>query len=118
MTRGRTDPPLPLRDGDGAVDLMIKLLSAYMFLPSHAPLAAFDTARGNWSVWTQARATAALRGVVALAGLPAVEYVRYSLRIGRAIFLSAGGGVDRCSTERRIEVGCIYGLRKVPWAGS
>ena len=107
MTRARGDPPLPLRDGSGAVDLMIELLSC-MFLPSHAPLAAFGTARGNWSVWTHARPTAALRGVVALAGFPADEYALHSLQIGGAIFLSAGGGVGRSSTERReMVVGCI-----------
>ena len=71
VTRARADPPLPLRDGDGAVELMVGFLSSCMFLPSHAPLAAFGTARDNWSVGTQA--TAALRGVVALAGLPADE---------------------------------------------
>ena len=73
MTRARADPPLPLRDGGGVVELMIELLASCMFLPSHAPLAAFGTARDNWSVWTQARATVALRRVVALAGLPADE---------------------------------------------
>ena len=56
MTRARTDPPLPLRDGGEAVEILNKLLSYCMFLPSHALLAAFDTARDNWSVWTQARA--------------------------------------------------------------
>ena len=48
MTRACANPPLPLRDGGGAVELMIKLLSSRMFLPSHAPLAALDTARDNW----------------------------------------------------------------------
>ena len=70
---------------------MVELLSSYMFIPSHAPLAVFGTARDNWSVWTQARTTGALRGVVALAGLPADEYALQSLHIGGATFLSAGG---------------------------
>ena len=52
MTRARADPPLPLWEGGGAVELVIELLSSCMFIPSHAPLAAFGTARGNWSVWT------------------------------------------------------------------
>ena len=65
MTRARTGPPLPLRDGGGAVELMVELLSLCMFLPSKAPLVVFDTARGNWSLWTQAaRVAAALCGVV------------------------------------------------------
>ena len=91
MTCARADPPLPLRDGSGAVESMIELLSSCMCLPSHAPLAAFGTARDNWPVWTQVRATAALRGVVASARLPADEYALHSLRIGGATFLSAGG---------------------------
>ena len=62
-----------------------------MFLPSHAPLVAFGTACGNWSVWTQTRATATLGGVVALAGLSATEYVLHILRIEGIIFLLAGG---------------------------
>ena len=47
MTRARS---VPLRDGSGAVELMVLLLSSCMFLPSNAPLAAFGTARSNWSV--------------------------------------------------------------------
>ena len=102
MTRACADPPLPLRDWGGAVELMIKLLSSGMFLPSHAPLAALGTARDNWSVWKQARATGALRRVVALAGFPADEYALHSLRIGGATFLSAGGAsVDVVQREGR-----------------
>ena len=48
MVRARADLPLSLRYGGGAVELMIELLSSRMFLPSHAPLAAFGIARGNW----------------------------------------------------------------------
>ena len=73
---------------------MIELLSSCIFLPSHAPLAAFGAVRGNWPVWAQAQATAALRGVVALAELPVDEYALHSLRIGGAVFLSAGGGAS------------------------
>ena len=67
MTCNRADRYLPLRDMGEVVELMIELLSSCLFLPSYVPLAAFGTARGNWSVWTQALATAALRGMVALA---------------------------------------------------
>ena len=91
MTRARAGPPLPTRDGGGVVELMIELLSSCIFLPSQAPLAAFRTARGNWSVSTQARATTALRGGVALAGVSVTEYALHSLRIGGATFLSVGG---------------------------
>ena len=83
MTRARVGLPLPLRNRGGVVELMIELLGA--------PLAALCTARGNWSVWTQTRVTASLRGVVALAGLPAAEYALHSLRIGGVTFLSDGG---------------------------
>jgi hypothetical protein len=47
MMRGCKDSPFPLQYGGEAVELVIELLSSCMFLPSHAPLAAFDTARGN-----------------------------------------------------------------------
>ena len=93
---------LPLRDGGGVVELMIKFLSSGMFLPSHAPLAGLGTARDSWSVWTQARATGALRRVAALAGFPADEYALYSLCIGGATFLLAGGAsVDAVQREGR-----------------
>ena len=91
MTRARrVDPPLPLYNGGGAVELIIEMLRYFMFLLSHAPLAAFGTAHGNWPVWMQARATVSLRGVVALARFPADEYALHSLRVGGATFLSAG----------------------------
>ena len=97
-----------LRDGGETVELMIQLLSLCKMLPSHTPLAASGTARGNWSVWTQARITASLREVIALAGLPAAEYALHSLLTGCATFLSTKRGIGRCSTERReINVGCI-----------
>ena len=48
VTRACADPPLPLRDGSGAVELMIKLLSSGMFLPSRAPLAVLGTVRDKW----------------------------------------------------------------------
>ena len=89
-THARAGPPLPLWDGGGAVDWMIELLSSYMFLTFHAPLAAFVTTRGNWSVWTQAWATAALHRVEELVGLPVADYVLHSLRIEDASLLSAG----------------------------
>ena len=37
----------------------------------------------------------------ALAALPKAEYALRFLRIGGAIFLSAGGSIGRCSSERR-----------------
>ena len=48
--------------------------------------------------------------MVALAGFPADEYALHSLRIGGATFLSVGGEVSRCSTERREkDVRCTKG---------
>ena len=50
--------------------------------------------------------TTVLRGLVALAGLPADEYVLHSLRIGGATFLSAGGAsVDVVRREGRWKSG-------------
>ena len=91
MTRARAGPPLLLRDGDRAVEIVIKFLSTYMFVTSQAPLETFGTARGSWSVSTQVRVTGSLRGVVALAGMPAAEYTLHFLHIGGATFASAGG---------------------------
>ena len=81
MTRVRAKPPLSLRDAGGAVELVIELLSLCMLLLFHAPLAAFGSVRGNWSVWTQAWAT---------------TYVLNFVRIGGATFLSTGGGRGVC----------------------
>ena len=78
-------------EGGGAVDLMIKLMTCYLFLPSSAPLVAFGVGNGRWSMWTQHQAMEALRKVVALAGVRAEEYALHSLRIGGATHLSAGG---------------------------
>ena len=47
MTHARAGPPLPSRDGGEEAELAIELLNLCMFLRSHAPLAVFDTARGN-----------------------------------------------------------------------
>ena len=59
LTRSRTGPPRKLSEGGGgAVDLMIELMScSSMFLPPSAPLVAFGTGRGKWSMWSQAQAT-------------------------------------------------------------
>ena len=91
LTRVRGGPPRPVGVGGNAVDLMIELLSCYLFLPPSAPLVAFGAGNGRWSMWTQQQATAALRTVVALAGVRAEEYALHSLRIGGATHLSAGG---------------------------
>ena len=65
LTRVRGGAPRPLGAGGGAVDLMIELMSCYLFLPSSAPLVAFGTGNGRWSMWTQQQATTSLRAVVA-----------------------------------------------------
>ena len=70
----RAGAPLPLRNGGGAVELMIELLSSCMFFPSHAPLEAFVAVHGHYSVSMQVRAPATLGKVVVLAGLPAAKY--------------------------------------------
>ena len=91
--RARAGSLLPMRDGGGAVELIVALLSSCMFLPSHASLAALCTTRGNCSAWKQEWATAAFHPVVALAGLPATEYALQSLRIGSATFFLVGGAL-------------------------
>ena len=51
---------------------------------------AYGSGGGRWSMWTKQQGTAALREVVALAGVRADEYALHSLRIGGATHLSAG----------------------------
>jgi len=91
VTRKRSGPPRLVEAGGGAVDLMIELLSCYMFLPSHAPLVVFGIGSGRWAMWTTSQAEKALRQVVTLAGWQLAEYALHSLRIGGATFLAAGG---------------------------
>ena len=91
VSRVQVSPPWCVGDGSGAVDRMIDSLSCYLFLPPSAPLVAFRIGHGRWSTWTQQQATAALRSVVALAGVCVEDHVLHSLRIGGATHLSAGG---------------------------
>ena len=91
VTHVRKDPSMRVGEGGGAVDLMIELMSCYLFLPSLAPLVACVVDNGIWSMWTQHQATVALRKVVALAGVRPEEYALQSLRIGGATHLTAGG---------------------------
>ena len=93
MMRARTDSHLPLRDGGGAVELMVELLSSFMSLPSLAPLAAFGTVQGNWSVWTQAGATA----------LPFAEWCRWRdcRRMGTRCTPCVLGASPSCRREGR-----------------
>ena len=99
VTRVRKGPSMRVGEGGGAVDLMIELMSCYLFLPSSAPLVAFGVGDGRWLMWTQHQATEALRKVVSLGGVCAEEYALHSLRIGCAAHLSTGDatpGVLQC----------------------
>lgn len=87
----RKGPPRSVGAEGGTVDLLVELLSCYLFLPPSAPLVAFGCGNSRWSIWTQAQATKALRQVVSVAGVKAEEYALHSLRIGGATHLSAGG---------------------------
>ena len=100
VTRVRKGPSMRVGEGGGAVNLMIKWMYCYLFLPPSAPLVAFVLGNGRWSMWTQHQATAALRKVVALAGVRAEESALHSLRIGGATHLSAGGATPRCCSVR------------------
>lgn len=73
LTRVREGRPRPVGAGGGAVDLMIELISWYLFLPSLALSVASGTGNGRWSMCTKQQATAALRKVIALAGGRAEE---------------------------------------------
>ena len=98
--------------GGGAVDLMVKLLSCYLFLPPSAPLVTFGCGSGRWSMCTQAQATRALRQVVSVAGLQPKEYALHSLRIGGVTHLSAGGAaLDVLKPEGRWASGAYKGYQ-------
>ena len=77
--------------GGGAVDLMVELISRYLSLPSSAPLVSFGIGNSRGVMWTKQQATAALRAVVASAGVRVEEYALHSLRTGGATHLSTGG---------------------------
>ena len=91
ISRVRAGSLRPVGAGGGAVNLMLELMSCYLFLPSSAPLVTYGSGGGRWSMWTKQQAAVALREVVALAGGRADEYALLSLRIGGATHLSAGG---------------------------
>ena len=91
ISRVRAWSPRPVGSGGGAVDLVLELMSCYLFLPSSAPLVADGSGGGTIFMWTKQQATVALRGVVALVGVQADEDALHSLRIGGATHLSTGG---------------------------
>ena len=92
--------PRSVGAGGGAVDLMLELISCYLFLPSSTPLVAYRSGGGRWSMWTKQQATVALRKVIALEGVQADEYALHSLRIGGATHLSAGGASPEALQRR------------------
>ena len=59
VTRVRKGPSMRVGEGGGAVDLMIELMSCYLFLSSLVLLVAFGVGNGRWSMWTQHQATTA-----------------------------------------------------------
>ena len=91
ISRVRAGSPRPSGAGAGAVDLMLELMSYFFILLSSASLLAYGSGGGRWSMWTKQQGTVALREVVALAGVRADVYALYSLGIGGATYLSAGG---------------------------
>ncbi|CAM9770435.1 unnamed protein product, partial [Sphacelaria rigidula] len=81
VTRVREGPALKFRAGGGAVALVIELMSLSVSYPAEAPLMTYDTRdSGELLVWNRYDAAAALRQVVALAGLPPAEFALHTLR--------------------------------------
>ena len=89
LSRVQADLPRPGGAGGGVVDLLIELMSCYLFLPSSPPLAAYGVGDGKWSMRSQQQATTAMREVVTLAGMRTEGYSLYSLGIGGATHVSA-----------------------------
>ena len=81
----------PVGAGWGSIDLLIELMSCYLFLLSSNPLVAFGTANGRWPVWTKQQAAASLRAVGVLAGGRAEDYAMHSPRIGAQFNCRPGG---------------------------
>ena len=50
VTHVRKGPSMRVGEGGGAVDLMIELMSCYLFLSSSAPLVEFGSGNGRWSM--------------------------------------------------------------------
>ena len=50
VTRVQKGPSMRVRNGGSAVDLMIELMSCYLFLSSSAPLVEFGSGNGRWSM--------------------------------------------------------------------
>ena len=77
--------------GEGAVDLIIGLMSYYVLLPSSASLVTTGTGSSKYAMRTKQQATATLRAMVALTGEWAADYPLHPLRNGGATCSSAGG---------------------------
>ena len=95
-----------LREGGGAVALLVELLSVHRNLPSEAPLASYRQSE-NVAVWTYGQALRALREVVAESGQDPAEFALHSLRIGSTLRLAAGGVGTGNPEGREVEIGCI-----------
>ena len=79
VTRVRVGPALAFRDGGGAVALMTELMSVSDSYPPDAPIMTYGVRdSGSLLVWNRYDAVAALRQVVALAGLPPAEFALHS----------------------------------------
>ena len=88
-----------LREGGGAVALLVELLSVHPNLPSAAPLASYRHSE-NVAVRTYEQALRALREVVAVSGQDPAEVALHSLRIGGVSRLTAWGGMSERVTQR------------------
>ena len=85
--------------GDGAVALMVELLSVYPTMPESAPLSSYRC--GNEvRVWRYTEALAALRQVAARAGDDPSEVGLHLLSIGAVTTLAAGGDVSQRVIQR------------------
>ena len=97
---GRSRRGLPtLREGGGAVVLLVKLLSVHPDLPSAAPLASCRQSE-HVAVWSYGQALRALREVVAESGQDPAEFALRSLRFGGASRLPAWGGMSERVIQR------------------
>ena len=83
-----------LREGAGAVALMVELMSCHPALPGDAPLS-----RGVRE-WKYGQAMRALREVVSETGGNAEDYALHSMRIGGATALAAGKSVSERVIQR------------------
>lgn len=109
-----TGPRSGVEGDDGAVALIVELLSYNSLLRESAPISVYLDG-GVMRVWSYSQGTSALRQVAKLAGMKHKELSLHSLRIRIATVLGAGGDTSERVIQRNgrwksgIDI-CMYNI--------